>query len=321
MERARSQGAPSPVGPGALVGRYVVDGLLLETPRHRVFRGQSLSGARRVEIKVMGARHRLRRLEVGEVGNPYVRELRLATAGYCECIVPHLDAGTTSDGAHYLVREYVDGRTVRNELETRGRLSLPDAAAIVADAATAAHALHRLGYVLRDIRPEVLITRRRAMGEALRDTLVDDVEGSARVGTRGRTRAAGELATDPRCMAPEVAAGGAATPASDVYSLTAVLFELLAGCSVLHGVGDGAAALAWLESGGALPVTSLREHAPDLPMEGDLLVRKGLAREPGSRPGVIPLLRGIGHVLRAWADVHGDDRVPRALWPRLLRPQ
>ncbi len=269
----------------------------------------------------MQGEQRLHRLDAGESGNPYVRELRLATEAHSACIVPHRDAGTTGTGEHYLVRQWSEGLTVRDELAAHTRFDLPDAVAIVADAATAVEALHALGYVQRDLRPDVLITRRREGSDLLYHTSLVDLEASIRVGATGTTYPSGELVADPMYMAPELPGGGPATPATDVFALGALLFECLTGRPALLGVGDTPdLKIAFLMGRGPLPTSRLTDLVKDLPSEIDILVGKCLCRDPADRPASVEqLLRGLSHILKGYVNQHGDDAVPKDLWPRLVR--
>lgn len=304
-----------------MVGRYILRDILVETQRHRVFMARGLAGGGTVEIKLMQGEQRLHRLDAGESGNPYVRELRLATEAHCACIVPHRDAGTTGTGEHYLVRQWSEGLTVRDELAANTRFDLPDAVAIVADAATAVEALHKLGYVQRDLRPDVLITRRREASDLLYHTLLVDLEASVRLGTEGMTYPSGELVADPMYMAPELPAGAPVTPAADIYALGALLFECLSGRPALLGVGDTPdLKIAYLMGRGLLPTSRLSDLVKDLPSDLDLLISKCMRRDPTERPASVQqLLRGLSHVLKAYARTYGDDSVPNELWPRLVR--
>jgi serine/threonine protein kinase len=317
--RSPSAGS-SEATPGTMVGRYLLRDLLATTPRYRLFTARGLAGGREVEIKVMQPRHQLRCADRGESGNPYVREMRLAGEAHSECIVRHMDAGTTARGEHYLVRDRTEGRTLRAVLSEDGRFSLPDAAAVVADLAAAAKAVHQYGYAIRDLRPEILFVRRRDGASGLAEGRVGDLGMACTMGTRELTCPSDLLVTNPLYMAPEIASGGAVTVASEVFALGSILYEMLAGQAPLEESGTGdVQRLDALRTDMALPPVPVRRHDPALPGDVDFLLGKCLARDPALRPTELDhLLRGLAHVLKEYARKHGEGSVPPELWPRLM---
>lgn len=306
---------------GVMIGRYILRDLLVESPRHRVFMARGLAGGRMVEIKVMQPQHRLQLMRSGQLANPYVRELRLAGEAHSACIVRHLDAGTTGTGEHYLVRQWVDGATVRDELAAEVRFELPKAVSIIADAAAAVEKMHHMGYVQRDLRPEILLVREATGPSQALHCLVIDLEAACRIGSCGLTFGEEHLVADPLYMAPEIARGEPVGPVTDVFALGALFYELLSGRPAMLGTGASSAErLSFLQSDAPIPIESLGVRLPDLPADTDLLVRKCMRREPDRRPsGIDQFLRGVNHVLKDYASRHGDDDIPKDLWPRLVR--
>ncbi|MEZ4264766.1 MAG: protein kinase [Myxococcota bacterium] len=317
--RSTSAGS-SDAAPGTMVGRYLLRENLATTPRYRLFTARGLAGGREVEIKVMQPRHQLRCADRGESGNPYVREMRLAGEARSECIVRHLDAGTTARGEHYLVRDRTEGRTLRSLISDEGRFTLPDAAAVVADLAAAAKAVHEFGYAVRDLRPEILFVRRREGATGLAEGRLGDLGMACALGTRELTCASDHLVTNPLYMAPEIAQGGPVSIASEIFALGCILYEMLAGQAPLEESGAGdVQRLDALRTDMAIPPVPLRRHDPALPGDIDLLLAKCLARDPAARPGAVDhVLRGLAHVLKEYARKQGEGSVPSELWPRLL---
>lgn len=175
--------------------------------------------------------------------------------------------------APYIVMELVDGQTLAQELvEAGGPLPVARAVALgVQITAAVAHA-HRSGIVHRDIKPQnVLVTP----------------DGEAKVGDFGIARAAAETqVTQPGIvwgslsyLAPEQLRGEPASPASDVYSLGVVLYQMLAGRPPYEA--DTVAGLAYqqLHSQPA----SLRAINPQVPAELARIVQQALARDPAGR--------------------------------------
>jgi transcription elongation GreA/GreB family factor len=181
--------------------------------------------------------------------------------------------GTQAPAVPYIVMELVEGQTLAQELEQAGG-PLPVARAValgVQIAAAVAHA-HRAGIVHRDIKPQnVLVT----------------TDGAAKVGDFGIARAAAETqVTQPGIvwgslpyLAPEQLRGEPASPASDVYSLGVVLYQMLAGRPPYEA--DTVAGLAYQQLHSE--PTPLRALNPLVPAELVRIIQRALARAPEER--------------------------------------
>lgn len=125
-------------------------------------------------------------------------------------------------GESWLVMEYVESVTLSAAVRERGPLT-PDATAhLLAQAASALAAAHRAGVVHRDVKPGNMLvspTGHLKLGDF----------GIARAGADPSLTATGLVTGSPAYLAPEVAAGGTATPASDMWSLGASVFHAVAG--------------------------------------------------------------------------------------------
>jgi predicted ATPase/serine/threonine protein kinase len=169
----------------------------------------------------------------------FVREARAASALNHPGILTVHDFGR--DGAtHYLVAEYVDGRTLRawtaNERPTLGAVL-----DVVAQAATALAAAHAAGLVHRDVKPENLMVREDGLVKVLDFGIakltppansLPDSGASTELG--GQTQPGLILGT-VRYMSPEQASGDALDARTDVWSLGVVLYELVAGRPPFEG--------------------------------------------------------------------------------------
>jgi eukaryotic-like serine/threonine-protein kinase len=196
----------------------------------------------------------------------FLREARLAARLSHPNVVAVFDAGEADGGRPYIVMEYVDGTT----LEGRGPLPPAEAVALAVQACHGLAHAHAAGLVHRDVKPHNLLLR---------------TDGTLKVADFGIARAAeataltqvGSILGTAAYLAPEQAAGEEVTPAADVYSLGAVLYELLTGQPPHEP-----ASLADLADPPEIPPVS--ELAPNVPRHVEDAVMHSLARNPAYRP-------------------------------------
>lgn len=172
---------------------------------------------RPVAVKVL-AQHVELDLELRE---RFLHEARYAAGLSHPNVVAVYDTGE-EDGLPYIVMEYVDGVTLAEELSRRESVPGDEAAAYGLQACAGLAHAHAAGLVHRDVKPQNLLLRSDG-------TLKVADFGIARGGRSTTLTQAGTLLGTAAFMAPEVARGEKATPPSDLYSLGAVLYELVAG--------------------------------------------------------------------------------------------
>jgi eukaryotic-like serine/threonine-protein kinase len=175
-------------------------------------------------------------------------------------------------GAPFLVMELLEGETLASRL-AGGPLPPAEAARIAAAVADALDAAHQRGIVHRDVKPaNVMLT---GGGEVK----VMDFGIAAAADETHSTTGSGTYAT-VAYVSPERVAGAAATPASDVYSLGAVLYELLCGRPPFSGSTPALVARAHLHD---RPVP-VRQLAPWVPARLAEAAEAALAKDPAARP-------------------------------------
>jgi serine/threonine-protein kinase len=198
----------------------------------------------------------------------FVREARLAGRLSHPNVVRVYDAGET-DGRPFIVMEYVSG----SSLAAAGRLPAGRAIELGVQACAGLQHAHDAGIVHRDVKPANLLV---SDGGVLK---IADF-GIARVAESTRHTQAGTLLGTAAYLAPEQIAGEDATPASDIYSVGAVLYELLTGRPPYEF--SSLAELAAQQADGS--ITPVRDLEPTVPRDVEAAVMHALARDPGFRP-------------------------------------
>lgn len=195
------------------------------------------------------------------------REARLAARLSHPHVVAVFDLVDEGD-VHWLVMEYVEGTTLAGLVQQRGALDPAQAAAIVGQAADALSAAHEAGIVHRDVKPSNMLVTHDGQVK------LSDF-GIARAEADPSLTQTGLVTGSPAYLAPEVASGGTATDASDVWSLGATLFHALAG-KPPYEVGDNLL--------GAL-YRIVHEEPPRIPHPGWLgpLLEATMTRDPADR--------------------------------------
>ncbi|NUO36483.1 MAG: serine/threonine protein kinase, partial [Dermatophilaceae bacterium] len=177
------------------------------------------------------------------------------------------------DGSsHFIVMEHVDGSDLSRLLRQVGRLTPSDAVRIAEQVCSALGAAHRAGVVHRDIKPGNVIVR---------------PDGTVKVTDFGIAQALGQASlTDTGTVmgtaayvSPEQARGQATTPATDIYSLGILLFQMLTGSVPFDGDTPVAIAMRHLDE--PVPLPSSRVH--DLPANLDEVVVRATAKVPSER--------------------------------------
>ena len=202
----------------------------------------------------------------------FVREARVAARLSHPNVVAVFDTGE-EEGRPFIVMEYVEGETLAELLRRERRLSPALAVDLGRQAAAALAHAHAAEVVHRDVKPQNLLVR----GDGV--LKIADF-GIARAAEATRLTQAGTVLGTAAYLAPEQAAGEEATAAADVYSLGAVLYELLTGSAPYPA--DSLTELARKQSSGH--VVPVRDLAADVPPQLEETVMRCLARFAERRP-------------------------------------
>jgi Protein kinase domain len=259
---AAPHGPERPAPDDVIDGRYRVVRPIGVGGMGEVHEVERLTDGRRLALKVLTGRTDRAALA------RFAREARIASELKHPNVVAALDVGVTSKGTLFLVMELVTGASIAGMRDRYGDATW--AAAILGQLARALVAMHERGIIHRDLKPSNLLLDGTAVKVAdfglasLREPANPEADTALDVGL---TRTGAVMGT-PFYMAPELIAGAShASPASDMFSLGVIAYELLA--KQLPRV---------------LPARPLHELCPELAGELADLVHRCLAQAPKDRP-------------------------------------
>lgn len=214
-------------------GRYRIDQQIGEGGFAAVFRATDTQTGQPVAIKILtpGDEEWMR---VDKLSRRFEREARLMGELNNEHTVTLLEFSRSANNQLYLVFEYVDGTTLGELVDRFGALPPRRVVSILQQVLSALEEAHQIGVLHRDIKPDnVMVYQHMGIRDLVK--LIDfgiakplgREEGGSYDGTKLTT--AGLVLGTPRYMSPEQFTGSRLTPATDIYSLGLVAFELLVG--------------------------------------------------------------------------------------------
>jgi TolB-like protein len=253
----------------ALAGRYRIERELGAGGMATVYLARDLKHDRDVALKVLRPE-----LAAALGAARFLQEIRISAKLDHPHILTLIDSGEGS-GFVWYVLPYVRGESLRARLTREKQLSIGEVVRIATQVAAALDYAHRHGVIHRDIKPEnILLHEGEAVVADFGIALAVQEAGGQRVTESGLS-----LGT-PQYMSPEQATGGRELDArSDVYSLAAVVYEMLAG-EPPHTGPTAQAVIAKLLTQRPTRIRTVRDSVP----EGiDTAVAKALAKVPADR--------------------------------------
>ncbi len=289
---------PYAAGQTILGGRYQILKRLGVGGMAYVLQARDLNLQREVAIKV---------LREDLIGDPafrvsFLQEARAAANLTHPHIVTIFDFGH-DNGRYFMVMEYVRGADLKTLLRRRGALPLAEALDLMGQVCAGVGYAHRAGLVHCDLKPQnILVTS----------------DGRAKITDFGIARALSTINPEehsevvwgsPQYLSPEQAAGAAPSPASDVYALGVILFEMLTGRLPFEAADPALL----MELHQAAPPPPPRSLNPDIPPTLEQIILKVLAKEPAARYRTADQLGRVLQTLReqiAQGSPVSDDLTP-----------
>ena len=208
----------SPMGRNLIDQRYELRTLVGSGGMADVYLALDEVLGREVALKLLKDRY----AENEEFVERFRREAKSAAALSSSYIVPIFDRGETDDGTYYITMEYLPGGTLKDRITATGALRPQTAAEVALQVAKALNTAHVRGVVHRDIKPRNIL-----LADSDHVKVADF--GIARAAEATTISHTGDILGSAKYMAPEQAAGDQVGPASDLYSLGVVLYEMLTG--------------------------------------------------------------------------------------------
>ncbi len=270
----------------ALAGRYRLERELGSGGMATVYLAEDVRHRRQVAIKVLHP-------ELSAILGPerFLKEIELTAGLQHPHILPLFDSGS-AEGLLYYVMPLVEGETLRARLERERQLPISDTVQIASEVADALQYAHGRGIVHRDIKPEnILLQNGHALVADFGIALAVQQAGGSRMTQTGLS-----LGT-PQYMSPEQAMGERSVDArTDIYSLGAVTYEMLAGQPPFTGPNAQAIVAQVLTSEPPRPST----YRKSVPAHVDAAVETALAKLPADR---FATARELADALLGRADV------------------
>jgi eukaryotic-like serine/threonine-protein kinase len=235
------------------------------------------------------------------------REARTLAKLESEHVARILDVGNHEDGSFYLVRQFIEGTDMATRLRKTGPLHLEDAVLLVLQAAEAVAETHSHGIILRELQPSHLFLTQRVGGTPL--VKIADFGTAKLMRDAAAPTAGGELTATAMFglspySSPELLRKAKNVDArTDVWSLGAVLYELLAGRPPFQG--EMASLMLQIAKEPHAPLTEIRS---DLPAEIDQIISWALAKDVDGR---FANVHAFAHALTPFASAEGRVLIER----------
>lgn len=304
------------------MGTVLLERVRIERPIARggmgkVYYGEQVRMKRPCAIKILDPRMG-GESDIAEFTRRFLLEASIAAKLTHPNVVTIFDYGETADGSCFIAMEYLEGRSLSEELKAVGRMPPERAIHIVRQVARALREAHALGVVHRDMKPgNVYLVKRDDDDDVVKVLDFGLVKDNAAAEAQEQQHTQfGQIMGSPRYMAPEQVQGKAVDGRTDIYSVGAMLYTMLAGRPPFDKASELAILMAQV-SEKPPPIASV---APDvvLPPGLEAVVMKCLAKNPDDR---YASMEELINALKLRPDAQSTTSDSGALAsPRLLPP-
>jgi serine/threonine protein kinase len=211
--------------PQVIAGRFRIECEIGTGGMGTVYRATHLGLERPVAVKIIKPEFAADQ----DVADRFMREARTMAKLRHPHAAMIFDAGNLPDGRHFIVMEFVEGRTLSEILAEEGRFMPERAVRIAADICDVLSEAHKLGIIHRDLKPSNIMLNERGvcvLDFGVAKVLATSADATA---THHATTGSGMIVGTPRYMSPEQCLGQRVGARSDLYSLGVLLYEMMAG--------------------------------------------------------------------------------------------
>jgi serine/threonine-protein kinase len=251
-----------------LAGRYLLMDQIGEGGAAVVYRARDQRLDRIVAIKL------LRPQFTGDEASRkrFLNEARTAAGLNHPNVVDVYDFGENPDGSMFIAMQYIEGRNFKDILQRRGRMTAADLVAIIPQVCNALTAAHSRGLIHRDVKPQNIMIDSRGNVRLTDFGIVKALSGPELTQT-------GMTFGTAAYLSPEQATGDPVGPASDIYALGCVMYEMLSGSPPF--TGDNPAVVAYKQVWEQ--PRPLHDWAPEVPPSLENIVMRCLNKDPARR--------------------------------------
>jgi serine/threonine protein kinase/tetratricopeptide (TPR) repeat protein len=259
----------------ALMDKYRLDALVGIGGMGAVYCAAHLSTGRQVAVKIL-----LPNLAIGNprLLNLFEREARVVGRLRHENIVDIIDAGLTTDGIAYIAMEWLEGRTLDEEIQRNGPLSFQRVSEILRQVAAALQESHSQHIIHRDLKPSNIFLVQWTTGRE--QVKVVDFGISKSIGDTGGSPVSSVMGTPQYASPEQFRLGENIDSRTDIYSLGVLLFQMLTNALPFNDTTISALIHKHLNE----PPPPLRGLRQDIPPALEDLIGRMLAKQPADRP-------------------------------------
>lgn len=250
-----------------LNGRYEVQQRVGMGGMADVYKAMDKTLNRYVAIKVLKAEFSLDKSFVAK----FQAEARAAAGLSHPNIVSVYDVAE-ENGSYFIVMELIDGITLKQYIEKKGRLSIKEATSIAIQVSTGIEAAHQNNIIHRDIKPQNIIISKDGKVK------IADFGIAKAISTNTNTISSNVMGS-VHYSSPEQSRGGYLDAKSDIYSLGIVMFEMVTGRVPFDGDTTVAVAIQHLQD----DIPSPKEIIPEVPISLEKIILKCTAKSPNQR--------------------------------------